>query len=159
MSEIDLESATEILKHLQDPALSDRERQISAREPALGSGEVFDLALESAVLTLRYSLNRQTFEYLRWKVIAARETMLATLARIEAGRAERNGKQDPVSRSFIDQEWRRWTVTEIKASECLSQGRRCLIFESDDSLRRVWDFPADWLDLDSPALERLSWNR
>jgi hypothetical protein len=48
-----------------------------ARSETVGppdDGDVMDRALRSAVMELRFSLNRQTFEYLRWRVERARSS-------------------------------------------------------------------------------------
>ena len=36
---------------------------------------------------------------------------------------------------------------------------RCLIFESESVVRRVWDFPADWRRLAPEELLAVSWRR
>lgn len=62
---------------------------------------------------------------------------------------------DPGSRSFIDRQGVSWRVfhrhTENEADS--------LIFESESAYRRVRTFPADWRELSSEELCRLSWMR
>ena len=49
-----------------------------------------------------------------------------------------------------------WTVREIDARDLPgSRGERCLVFEDHATVRRVWDFPADWVALPAAALIRL----
>ena len=61
------------------------------------------------------------------------------------------------ARRYRDVSGAAWTVYEGtvgKNARC-----PCLIFESDHSVRRVCDYPANWRSLDDDALERLSWGR
>jgi hypothetical protein len=38
-----------------------------------------------------------------------------------------------------------WVVREVETANVPgARGRRCLLFESDAVVRRVWDYPADW---------------
>jgi hypothetical protein len=61
--------------------------------------------------------------------------------------------------TFIDPRGRRWIVYERLTR--LADGLRgsCLIFESPFAIRRVCVYPKNWMALDKPALERLSWKR
>lgn len=58
-----------------------------------------------------------------------------------------------------------WRVREIDCPPDfplpdVAAGRRhCLIFESEDAVRRVWDFPPTWRVLSAAELIALSWNR
>jgi hypothetical protein len=46
-----------------------------------------------------------------------------------------------------------WSVHEANTSHVPgARGRRCLIFDSDTVVRRVWSFPTDWHELDDDAL-------
>jgi len=50
-----------------------------------------------------------------------------------------------------------WHVREINAAGVPgSRGERCLIFDSDMSVRRVWDYPAGWNELSDDDLWRLA---
>lgn len=61
---------------------------------------------------------------------------------------------------FIDAHLVRWHVTERDArGDPGARGPRCLVFASAESIRRVWNFPDGWRDLDSAALAALSWGR
>jgi hypothetical protein len=51
-----------------------------------------------------------------------------------------------------------WSVGERIEGEG-SAKRMSLVFESNDSARRVRDYPANWRDLTSVELEALSWRR
>ncbi len=63
------------------------------------------------------------------------------------------------SRRFQDGEGRFWIVSERPASETPVAMPRSLVFDSDYIVRRVRNFPEDWMSLAAPALERLSWSR
>jgi hypothetical protein len=59
-----------------------------------------------------------------------------------------------------DGAWVRWSVVEVDAAGVPgARGPRCLLFRRDDCIRRVWDYPPDWCDLDPAALAALSWRR
>ena len=66
---------------------------------------------------------------------------------------------DGVRRSF-HQDGRRWTVCEVEARHLPpGERRRCLIFECDAVVRRVYGYPVDWVELDATALWALSFGR
>lgn len=49
-----------------------------------------------------------------------------------------------------------WIVREVNTSTVAgSHGARCLICESDDIVRRVWEYPDDWDKLSDDALLEL----
>ena len=52
-----------------------------------------------------------------------------------------------------------WLVYEIPADQFDRRSSSALIFESDDVMRRVRDYPADWRTLPDDALLALSWSR
>jgi len=46
-----------------------------------------------------------------------------------------------------------WSVHETDASQCPgARGERCLIFDGDGIVRRVWSHPDNWAELDDDAL-------
>ncbi|MDB4898970.1 MAG: hypothetical protein JWN53_778 [Gemmatimonadetes bacterium] len=158
MSQIDVPIATEILALLDEPALAEEEQRLAELIPAVASEELLDRALQAALLHLRYTVNRQTFEYLRWKVVITRETARRTLESARVARAERDATaQDVLSRQFFAADFTGWTVTEIAGNVLARPGQRCLIFASADTVRRVWSYPADWRELSDMKLEALSW--
>jgi hypothetical protein len=62
--------------------------------------------------------------------------------------------------TFLDETGLLWTVTERNAENVPgSRGPRCLIFASDEAVRRVWVYPAGWRDLLTTSLIELSWSR
>ena len=62
------------------------------------------------------------------------------------------------SRTFLDSQGIQWRVTErtIRRSAEPDAGP-CLFFEAAHIIRRVCDYPRDWLHLSDAQLERLSW--
>lgn len=40
-----------------------------------------------------------------------------------------------------------------------ARGPRCLLFECEGAVRRVWQYPADWHEASDAALDALSWGR
>jgi hypothetical protein len=62
--------------------------------------------------------------------------------------------------TFTDEDAMLWTVTEREGHAVPgSRGSRCLIFDSPEAVRRVWDYPAGWRDLLPPSLIALSWSQ
>ncbi len=62
--------------------------------------------------------------------------------------------------SFVDDENVLWTVTEWDGGNVPgTRGAQCLIFQSTEVVRRVWQYPSDWRDLLIPGLIALSWCR
>ena len=50
-----------------------------------------------------------------------------------------------------------WTIRELDTSVVVgAPAPRCLVFESNAMVRRVWRYPADWATLPADALLRLA---
>ena len=61
---------------------------------------------------------------------------------------------------FVDPKGIDWRIYEISSAHVPApRGRQCLVFESDDAIRRVWNYPDDWQRLSPTELVALSWNR
>jgi len=59
---------------------------------------------------------------------------------------------------FTDDDGIEWTISERDARMVPgARGPRCLIFQSDEAVRRIWEYPAGWRDLLNPSLIALSW--
>jgi hypothetical protein len=77
----------------------------------------------------------------------------------------RAGGQEPspaigAQKGFTDDRGVEWTVTERDAQTVPgARGATCLIFHSSEVVRRVWEYPAGWRDLQTPDLIALSWGR
>jgi hypothetical protein len=66
---------------------------------------------------------------------------------------------DPsVGRSFLDAEGARWRVYEQAFADYDRRSGMSLIFASESAVRRVRDYPADWMQLSDAELVALSWN-
>ena len=63
----------------------------------------------------------------------------------------------PPSRSFLDGEGTHWLVYEQAFSDYDRRSGLSLIFSSDSAVRRVRDYPADWIRLSDEDLAELSW--
>jgi hypothetical protein len=158
------------------PELDHRERVVRAAEPELRDDEVLDRALRHALAQLRYEVSRETFAFLRWKAGEVRAAALRTGAAVAAARQERaegrayaserrvqpgrgptgGGREPP--RRYYGRDGTRWTVREVEAGgEAWAHAPRCLVFESEGAIRRVWRYPADWLGLSDAELDALSW--
>jgi hypothetical protein len=61
------------------------------------------------------------------------------------------------SRTFVDADGVRWHVHEQPFSAYDRRKGRSLIFSSDGAVRRVRDYPEDWISLSDRALAELSW--
>lgn len=68
-----------------------------------------------------------------------------------------NGNDTPRVRSFADRDGCRWKVFEQAFSDYDRRSGMSLIFSSESAVRRVRDYPADWMDLPDTELARLSW--
>lgn len=62
----------------------------------------------------------------------------------------------PPSRSFVDVDGAHWVVYE-QAFGDYDRRSRSLIFNSDFAVRRVRNFPENWMDLPEADLLELSW--
>jgi hypothetical protein len=66
----------------------------------------------------------------------------------------------PTRRDFVSADGTQWCVHERDASGMAhARGARCLVFETGNVLRVVWNYPRDWRTLDDAALETLSRSR
>lgn len=63
----------------------------------------------------------------------------------------------PPSRNFIDADGAHWVVYEQAFSDYDRRSGRSLIFNSDFAVRRVRNFPENWMQLSELDLIELSW--
>jgi hypothetical protein len=60
---------------------------------------------------------------------------------------------------FVDSVGTDWRIYEVASANVPApRGRNCLIFESTQAVRRVWNYPNNWHNLTSDELSALSWN-
>lgn len=55
----------------------------------------------------------------------------------------------------IDRSGVEWTVREVTTPQSWARARRCLVLNSRECVRRVWEYPAHWRTLDADTLLRL----
>jgi hypothetical protein len=63
----------------------------------------------------------------------------------------------PAVRTFVDADGVSWRVHEQSFSEYDRRKGRSLIFSSDGAVRRVRDYPQEWMTLTDTELSDLSW--
>jgi len=60
---------------------------------------------------------------------------------------------------FVDSLGTDWRIYEVASTNVPApRGRNCLIFESTQAVRRVWNYPSNWEHLSTDELSALSWN-
>ena len=57
--------------------------------------------------------------------------------------------------SVVDHNGIEWIVSEVATPEAWARSARCLLFNSRECVRRVWEFPDHWRTLSPQALLRL----
>jgi hypothetical protein len=73
---------------------------------------------------------------------------------------EREAREDEAvraTRTFVDADGVRWLAHEQPFSEYDRRKGRSLIFSSDGAVRRVRDYPGNWMTLTDEELAHLSW--
>ncbi len=55
----------------------------------------------------------------------------------------------------IDHSGVEWTVREVPTPQVWAKSARCLVLNSRECVRRVWNYPRNWRTLDADALLRL----
>lgn len=69
-------------------------------------------------------------------------------------------REVPLTRVYRDADGTEWEVVEVDGRQVpAARGERCLLFRSPHAIRRVWNYPHSWVDMDSTELVRLSWRR
>ena len=53
---------------------------------------------------------------------------------------------------IVDSEGVEWAVREVATPQVWARGERCLVLNSRDCVRRIWNYPPDWRSLDADAL-------
>jgi hypothetical protein len=49
-----------------------------------------------------------------------------------------------------------WSVREVETPQPWARGERCLVLNSRECVRRVWQYPRNWRSLDADVLLRLN---
>ena len=60
--------------------------------------------------------------------------------------------EEPYPHVIVDGEGVEWTVREVDTPQTWARGERCLVLNSRDCVRRVWNYPPDWRRLDADTL-------
>ena len=55
----------------------------------------------------------------------------------------------------VDRQGVEWTVREVPTPQVWAKTTQCLVLNSRECVRRVWDYPRHWRTLDADALLRL----
>jgi len=78
-----------------------------------------------------------------------------------AGEGKRRFTEREVPRIvYLDADGARWQVREVDARDVPgARGERCLLFEGEGVVRRVWTYPHNWAHLPPEELVSLSWRR
>lgn len=171
------EAGVTALYELVAPEVPAWETTIRDAEPALPDVEVLDRALRAALARHRYEIASDTFACLLQRVERARAeadeshaaSVVARQARAEARMlaaasdaiAGASSSAWPVARrTFHSADRRLWVVHEVSVAASLwVRAPRCLVFQSETAIRRVWDYPIEWPTLSDAELEALSWSR
>jgi hypothetical protein len=53
---------------------------------------------------------------------------------------------------IVDSDGVEWAVREVETPQSWARGAHCLVLNSRDCVRRIWNYPADWRLLDADTL-------
>jgi hypothetical protein len=73
------------------------------------------------------------------------------------GAADRSTNASRQERTFVDADGGRWRVYEQAFSDYDRRSGLSLIFSGDSAMRRVRNYPRDWMTLTDAELVKLSW--
>jgi hypothetical protein len=77
--------------------------------------------------------------------------------RLRYGASSTTGSASSVPVYFVDARGERWSVTERDTrGEPGTRADSCLVFSGENTIRRVWHFPANWRSLSPEQLESLA---
>ena len=57
--------------------------------------------------------------------------------------------------TVLDRSGNEWMVYEVETPQGWARRDRCLVLNSRECVRRVWEYPSHWQSLDTEALLRL----
>lgn len=77
----------------------------------------------------------------------------------EEQRKHLSGTSSDLTRTIVDQEGRVWLVREMRSPSYDRRDSASLVFLTDEVMRRVRDYPAEWRTLSDEALYALSMNK
>lgn len=59
---------------------------------------------------------------------------------------------DPYPHVVVDRAGVEWTVREVDTPQPWARRERCLVLNSRECVRRIWDYPPSWRKLDADEL-------
>ena len=62
---------------------------------------------------------------------------------------------EPFAHVVVDRGGVEWTVREVPTPQSWAKGARCLVLNSRECVRRLWNYPSHWRTLDADTLLRL----
>ena len=69
--------------------------------------------------------------------------------------ASRGSANEQYPHVVVDRAGVEWTVREVPTPQSWARGTLCLVLNSRECVRRVWNYPRDWRSLDADALLRM----
>ena len=69
--------------------------------------------------------------------------------------AHREEADEDFPHVVIDRDGVEWTVRELATPQAWARAPRCLVLNSRECVRRIWEYPGNWRSLDADALLRL----
>lgn len=181
MGNVDLLAVARLLAELPE-VLPAEELAVQQSLPRISPADALDTALRRSIAHLRYELNRESFDYLRWKVEQTRvqsERVRSALASprvsretpdadkraapsrealrnlpVDAARAVATARTT-ACRSYVDARGNLWTVTELATGAADGDRAKCLVFTSEESVSCLWRYPLFWDDLSDGLLDAL----
>lgn len=181
MSNVDVLTAAKVLEELP-PVLRAEELAVQRTLLRISAADALDTALRRALARLRYEVNRETFEYLRWKVQQTQSENAKRRDAFEKAAAARASASLPsgitmsreshdrlpadvaravataratASRAYRDESGLVWTVTELVTGADDKARARCLVFSSEEVVTCRWQYPVYWNDLSDGLLDAL----
>lgn len=66
--------------------------------------------------------------------------------------ANGGGADERYPHIVVDRTGVEWTVREVPTPQVWAKGVRCLVLNSRECVRRVWQYPKEWRSLDADVL-------
>ena len=63
--------------------------------------------------------------------------------------------EDDFPHVVVDRHGVEWTVREVRTPQVWAKTERCLVLNSRECVRRVWEYPRQWRTMDADELLRL----
>lgn len=67
----------------------------------------------------------------------------------------REAAEEDYPHVVVDRDGIEWTVREVPTPQSWARRSRCLVLNSRECVRRLWDYPESWRTLDADALFQL----